>query len=88
VRYLYELQPPVPGFVFSATYYFFLESLSLLTQSSLRKDDIDNETILVEEGSNDEVRLPMIGGLELGIYLFSLPIACKFLDSRRSLPIE
>jgi hypothetical protein len=60
----------------------------LTTQSSLRKDDTDNETILVDEDSNDKVRLPIIGGLELGIHLFSLSMACKFLDSRRSLPIE
>jgi hypothetical protein len=59
----------MPGFVVLATYYI-LESLSLLAQASLRKDDTDNETILVEEDSNDEVRLPIIGGLELGIYLF------------------
>jgi hypothetical protein len=44
----------MPGFVVSATYYI-LESLSLLAQTSLQKDDTDNETILVEEDSNDEV---------------------------------
>jgi hypothetical protein len=41
-----------------------------LAQTSLQKDDTDNETILVEEDSNDEVWLPIIGGLEPGIYLF------------------
>lgn len=63
VRYLYELQPPVPGFVFSGTYYA-VAALTLLTLSSLSNDESDDD--LVTENQT----MPLIGGLELGSYLF------------------
>jgi len=73
VRYLYELQPPVPGFVFSATYYM-VASLSLLSLSSLQKDPVeivdDNGTSPIVLKDDAGARLPIIGGLELGSYLF------------------
>ena len=69
VRYLYELQPPVPGFVFSAMYYMVASISLLLTLSYLQNDDNDN-TILSEQETNDKMSLPIIGGFELGSYLF------------------
>ena len=63
VRYLYELQPPVPGFVFSATYYL-VASLSLSTLSTL-SNRTDKST-----STDTKISLPFLGGLELGGYLF------------------
>jgi drug/metabolite transporter (DMT)-like permease len=67
VRYLYAIQPPVPGFVFSACYY----TLAAITTSSLaiwqsRKS---------QAGANDpkdktSTDIPIVAGLELGAYLF------------------
>lgn len=69
VRYLYELQPPVPGFVFSATYYI-VASLSLLTLSSIQQNDTNDTTLIDEQDDNTSSTLPILGGLELGSYLF------------------
>lgn len=77
VRYLYELQPPVPGFVFSATYYM-VASLSLLTLSSIQENNsVDTSSLTGERDDTitniedeETTRLPIIGGLELGSYLF------------------
>jgi drug/metabolite transporter (DMT)-like permease len=78
VRYLYELQPPVPGFVFSAAYYV-VASLALLTLSSTQQTrsidynetEQDNVSLIISENNDFEsTKVPIIGGLELGTYLF------------------
>eukprot|EP00543_Licmophora_paradoxa_P004242 CAMPEP_0202456414 /NCGR_PEP_ID=MMETSP1360-20130828/13670_1 /ASSEMBLY_ACC=CAM_ASM_000848 /TAXON_ID=515479 /ORGANISM="Licmophora paradoxa, Strain CCMP2313" /LENGTH=373 /DNA_ID=CAMNT_0049076203 /DNA_START=225 /DNA_END=1346 /DNA_ORIENTATION=+ len=56
VKYLYELQPAVPGFVFSAAYYV-VASIVLISLVVWNEDDFAKD-------------LPIRGGLELGLYLF------------------
>ena len=85
VRYLYELQPPVPGFVFSASYYtlaaFTMLILSSFQQqpnnpSSVEQQPLSDETthLINNKDDSDEIKLsnsfPIMGGLELGMYLF------------------
>jgi len=65
VRYLYAIQPPVPGFVFSACYY----SLASITTLALafwqsRKEKMDGTQETVKD------TFPIRGGIELGSYLF------------------
>lgn len=64
VRYLYEIQPPVPGFLFSAAYYS-LASITLLAlfwgQEARSKPS---------ETAPTGRTFPMLAGLELGTYLF------------------
>ena len=63
VKYVYEVQPAVPGIVFSAAYYI-VASVVLNTLSAL-------SNAKKEESSKDLVRkFPFQGGLELGSYLF------------------
>lgn len=81
VRYLYEIQPAVPGFVFSACYYAVasLTTLSIVAfqdRQAAPKLDISNNSSseLSEEASESEearrATFPVIGGMELGLYLF------------------
>lgn len=72
VRYMYEIDPPVPGFVFSAGYYIVaaitLLAINIMMQvSSNRSADSNNAT---DELKNTQNELPIQGGLELGTYLF------------------
>eukprot|EP00536_Pseudo-nitzschia_multiseries_P010737 jgi/Psemu1/203994/e_gw1.337.42.1 len=82
VRYLYAIQPPVPGFVFSACYY----SLAALTTSLLARRVFQppTQTTLIPSSSDGDEELPGMhdsskqstiltlskGGIELGSYLF------------------
>lgn len=70
VKYLYAIQPPVPGFVFSAAYYL-VASLSLLSLTAIQNVGGD-ETIIKgsKANSKDKSEIPILGGLELGTYLF------------------
>jgi drug/metabolite transporter (DMT)-like permease len=71
---LYEIQPPVPGFVFSAAYYV-VASLTLIGLVSANVGDPN-----VPQHSDEDAKqigtivttssLPILGGLELGTYLF------------------
>jgi len=71
VRYVYEMDTPVPGFVFSAGYYIVasltLNSLLFLQQFTSSESTSENkpESIL-----SPWRNLPITGGLELGLYLF------------------
>jgi hypothetical protein len=78
VRTLYEIDPPVPGAVFSACY-FAVASLSTLALVALpnfnRKDDAETappsaleDTTTAEKHSG--ITMPVVAGLELGTYLF------------------
>lgn len=71
VKYLYEIQPPVPGFLFSAAYYM-VASLSLLLLTAMQKDGHETKTPAKaeEQDSKENSGLPILGGLELGTYLF------------------
>jgi drug/metabolite transporter (DMT)-like permease len=67
VRYLYAIQPPVPGFVFSACYY----ALAAITTSALafwqsRKQKTEGA---IATGDSKSM-ISIFGGLELGGYLF------------------
>ena len=71
VKYLYEIQPPVPGFVFSACYY----ALAAVTTTSLalmQREPDDNSSLKQKPVNNSgkESDWPIQGGLELGSYLF------------------
>jgi drug/metabolite transporter (DMT)-like permease len=80
VRYLYEIQPAVPGFVFSASYYA-VASVTTLTivawqDKARRRTDKENPTtssttsMIADDQRNAKVPFPILGGIELGIYLF------------------
>ena len=77
VRYIYAIEPPIPGLVFAPCYYLVAASaLSLLSwaSSSSTWDDAQKNP----EGSLEmppktgasNVSLPILGGMELGFYLF------------------
>ena len=70
VRYVYEIKPAVPGFVFSAGYYLIaalaLSFLSLVTAGNDISVNEKEETL----ARNIDIRLPIKGGIELGTYLF------------------
>jgi drug/metabolite transporter (DMT)-like permease len=65
VRYLYAIQPPVPGFLFSACYYALasVTTLSLAFWQS-RKEKADGAE------TKETKPFPIRGGIELGSYLF------------------
>jgi hypothetical protein len=78
VRTLYEIDPPVPGAVFSACY-FAVASLSTLALVALpnfnRKDDAETAPPSALEDSttaekHSGITMPVVAGLELGTYLF------------------
>eukprot|EP00980_Cylindrotheca_fusiformis_P018588 scaffold6159_cov207-Cylindrotheca_fusiformis.AAC.6 len=68
VRYLYAIQPPVPGFVFSACYYT-LAAITTMSFVLLQRQRSSEET-QGDTKERTEVGLPITGGLELGSYLF------------------
>jgi drug/metabolite transporter (DMT)-like permease len=75
VRYLYEIQPPVPGFVFSAAYYlvasFTLIGLVLAKVGEpSERQNIDDGSKVMGTIPKTTFGLPILGGLELGTYLF------------------
>ena len=78
VRYLYEIQPPVPGFLFSAAYYS-VASLSLigLVAAKVGEPETLESNEIETSRQSDKYNmalvnnpLPILGGLELGVYLF------------------
>jgi drug/metabolite transporter (DMT)-like permease len=65
VRYLYTIDPPIPGFVFSTCYYLVASSsLYLACFLSQTKKSDGNKSLEVSQP------WPIQGGLELGSYLF------------------
>jgi drug/metabolite transporter (DMT)-like permease len=85
VRYLYALQPAVPGFVFSACYYAIASTTTLgMLAFQERKNNNDSggervpvntDAILPSEqsddmGANTSTSFPLFAGVELGAYLF------------------
>lgn len=79
VKYVYELDPPIPGFLFSAAYYSIASaSLLLLAGREARGAGEGGSTsggtgadgILGQEDPSEAASLSVQGGLELGSYLF------------------
>jgi hypothetical protein len=84
VRYLYEIQPPVPGFVFSACYYTLAAGTMLLlswtstdqsrtsaaTFEHSDDDDDDGTATTSDLVASSSSSFPIMGGIELGMYLF------------------
>lgn len=78
VRTLYEIDPPVPGAVFSACY-FAVASLSTLALVALpnfnrKGSDVTATSSALEDTVTAEkhngITMPVVAGLELGTYLF------------------
>jgi drug/metabolite transporter (DMT)-like permease len=83
VRYVYEMNPPIPGIVFSAGYYIIaavallgLEAFSTWSKQKESDSQILNtvHTSDLPKNGEEEEKLnslaPILGGLELGTYLF------------------
>jgi hypothetical protein len=72
VRYLYAIQPPVPGFVFSACYYA-LAAVTTTTLAILQEKSFYQSNDELSESESDSatgISFPFFGGIELGSYLF------------------
>ncbi len=69
VRYLYKIEPPVPGFVFSACYYTLAAATTLFLASRSQPDSIGDLENRNDDFSVESV-IPFKGGIELGLYLF------------------
>mmetsp|Transcript_34367 Transcript_34367/g.77409 ORF Transcript_34367/g.77409 Transcript_34367/m.77409 type:complete len:441 (-) Transcript_34367:19-1341(-) len=67
VKYMYEMEPAIPGFVFSAGYYL-VAAVTLRLLSSLQANE-SNE-LKVDRAEESEEGLDIRGGWELGSYLF------------------
>jgi hypothetical protein len=74
VKYLYAIQPPVPGFVFSACYYALAAatttSLALRQTRTKESKSEDKSDSLSSTTASSTSSWPVRGGLELGSYLF------------------
>mmetsp|Transcript_43554 Transcript_43554/g.49409 ORF Transcript_43554/g.49409 Transcript_43554/m.49409 type:complete len:462 (+) Transcript_43554:62-1447(+) len=65
VKYLYQVEPVIPGIVFSAAYYI-VASIVLNTIIQLQSNN-NKEEVISDETDNS---FPVRGGIELGLYLF------------------
>lgn len=77
VRYLYTIQPPVPGFVFSACYYTLAAATTSFLAYQLQSPSITSSEMEEDAGTlgdDDDFSIqsiiPFKGGIELGLYLF------------------
>lgn len=75
VRYLYTIEPPVPGFVFSTCYYTLAAATTLFLSHKLQSPSPNSSELDADAGtmSNDfslKSIVPFQGGIELGCYLF------------------
>jgi len=75
VRFLYKIEPPVPGFVFSACYY----TLAAITTSilalkfppiSTSSSELDEQAKTLSNDTSKKSSPLFNGGIELGLYLF------------------
>jgi hypothetical protein len=69
VRLLYEIDPPIPGFLFSA-FYFAISAVTTLSLSAVLDRRGAGETVAPAESSQDEHNDRVAAGLELGTWLF------------------
>lgn len=80
VKYLYTIDPPIPGLVFSAAYYFVaavtlwtLVGISSLFVNSRQKSNVSSsipEITTPTNASKRSIGTALVGGMELGGYLF------------------
>jgi len=75
VRYLYTIEPPVPGFVFSACYYTLAAVTTLflthqLQPPSITSSETEEDTETLSNDFSIQSIIPFEGGIELGLYLF------------------
>ena len=83
VKYVYEMNPPLPGFVFSAGYYLIASLTLNLLASMMASPSTDNdcdsnvseslggiEKTKDEESNAFPIPLQALAGIELGSYLF------------------
>ena len=76
VRFVYAIDPPIPGLVFSPCYYLVAATaLSALSVVTSRSDDEQTGILSSFENIGDRTAeenpaLPILGGMELGFYLF------------------
>ena len=68
VRALYEIDPPIPGFVFS-TAYFAVASASAFTLLKIQERNGDSTLTKASTGAEKSLS-PFLAGAELGLYLF------------------
>ena len=68
VRLLYEIDPPIPGFLFSA-FYFFISAVTTIGLSKVLDGRRGDEMVNVETTS-DQSKTALLAGLELGSWLF------------------
>ncbi|GKY93995.1 hypothetical protein MPSEU_000366300 [Mayamaea pseudoterrestris] len=70
VRYVYAMDPPIPGFVFSTLYY--LVAASALVTAAIVSENTwrQNVATLTEVQRASPSSWPVLGGFELGLYLF------------------
>ena len=71
VRLLYEIDPPIPGFLFSV-FYFLISSVTTVTLAQIldRREDTNITTSAIVENSENDDRTRALAGLELGSWLF------------------
>jgi drug/metabolite transporter (DMT)-like permease len=73
VRYVYAIEPPVPGFVFSVGYYLVAAvtlALLVVISSIIHKNDESTNELTPLGTAALNTSLPIRGGAELGVYLF------------------
>jgi hypothetical protein len=78
VRTLYEIEPPVPGLVFSACYFAVASISTLALVAFQRSGEEDDDAVPATPSSLEEttseskigISTPIVAGLELGTYLF------------------
>jgi hypothetical protein len=74
VRYVYAIEPAVPGFVFSVGYYLVaalsLSALAFLSMLLQQNESYGNEDAESQQQKDSSPSLPILGGIELGTYLF------------------
>ena len=71
VRLLYEIDPPIPGFLFSA-FYFFISAVTTVVLANVleeRNKQQQEESFVVENASN-QTKAEFLAVLELGSWLF------------------
>ena len=81
VRLLYEIDPPIPGFLFSALY-FFISSVTTISLSNILDNNRgeETETLSIEDTSAKD-KEGLLAGLELGSW-----VSANLCSPRRLVP--
>lgn len=71
VRLLYEVDPPIPGFLFSVCY-FFISAVTTIALSGILKQRNDEGTDSIPiENASEQKKEGLLAGIELGSWLFT-----------------